>query len=194
MKASVGFAQTPFERLGQKALTGGDFTGAASYFEKAYNVDKSNMDALWLLGYASYHAANYSKSVGAFDRLISLKPTETAAYYYRGKAKLLWSSAIKDYKSLSRERLLLGAIQDFSSALDLTPGDYKLFQNRGLAYLEYAQFKNQRGSDVYNRSAVINACNSSIADFQKILDESGYRRDISTQLEKSKQLLTDINK
>ena len=106
---NVTSAQAPFERLGQKALTGGDFRAAASYFEKAYSSDHSNMDALWLLGYASYHAADYSKSVNAFDKLISMKPAETAAYYYRGKAKLLWSSTMKDYKSIHRERLLLGA-------------------------------------------------------------------------------------
>lgn len=189
---SVVKAQTPFERLGQKAMTGGQFSIAAGYFEKAYASDHSNMNALWLMGYSSYHAEDYRKSIDAFDRLIAMKPTETAAYYYRGKAKLLYASNYKDYKSLERERLFLGAIKDFTSALDLTPNDHKLFQNRGLAYQEYAVFKSQKVADIYSKAGVIRACNSSIVDFQKVLEESGYRRDIMAQIEKSKQLLTDI--
>jgi len=186
------FAQTPFERLGQKAMTGGQFSVAAGYFEKAYANDRTNMNALWLMGYSSYHAADYKKSIEAFDRLLAMKPTETAAYYYRGKAKVLYASSFKDYKSTDREKLLLGAIKDFSSALDLTPTDYKLFQNRALAYQEYALYKSQKIADVYNKTAAINACNASIADFQKVLEESGYRRDIMAQIEKTKQLLSDI--
>jgi len=189
---NVAFAQTPFERLGQKAMTGGQFSTAAGYFEKAYASDKSNMNALWLMGYSSYHAADYRKSIDAFDRLISMKPTETAAYYYRGKAKALYAATFKEAKSVEREKLLCGAIKDFSSALDLTPNDYKLYQNRALAYQEYALYKSQKIADVYNKSVAINACNSSIADFQKVLEESGYRRDIMAQIEKSKQLLSDI--
>lgn len=188
----IAFAQTPFERLGQKAMTGGQFSAAASYFEKAYASDRTNMNALWLMGYSSYHAADYKKSIEAFDRLLAMKPTETAAYYYRGKAKSLYAATYKGGKPLEHEKLLYGAIRDFSSALDLSPNDYKLYQNRGLAYQEYAIFKSQKIVDVYNKNAVINALHMSIADFEKILEESGYRRDIVAQIEKSKQLLADI--
>lgn len=188
----IAQAQTPYERLGQKAMTGGQFSTAADYFEKAYASDRTNMNALWLMGYSSYHAADYKKSIEAFDKLIAMKPTETAAYYYRGKAKILAASAVKEAKSPERERLLLGAIKDFSSALDLTPTDYKLYQNRGLAYQEYAIYKSQKIADVYNKTVAINACNASINDFEKVLEESGFRRDIASQIEKSKQLLTNI--
>lgn len=184
-------AQTTYERLGQKAMIDGQFNAAAGYFEKAYAGDRSNMNALWLMGYSSYHAADYRKSIEAFDRLIAMKPTETAAYYYRGKARVLYAANYKDYRSLERERLLLGAIKDFSSAIDLTPKDNKLYQNRGLAYQEYAVFKSQKLADIYNKAGVIKACNSSISDLQKVLEESGYRRDIMAQIEKSKQLLLD---
>ncbi len=190
--ANVAFAQTPFERLGQKAMTGGQFSAAAGYFEKAYASDRSNMNALWMMGYSSYHAAEYKKSISAFDRLIALKPTETAAYYYRGKAKSLYASTYKGGNSAEHEKLLYGAIRDFSSALDLSPNDYKLYQNRGLAYQEYALYKSQKIADVYNKTAAINACNMSITDLERVLEESGYRRDIMAQIEKSKQLLIDI--
>ena len=190
--ANVAIAQTPFERLGQKAMTAGQFTTAAAYFEKAYAGDRSNMNALWLMGYSNYHAAEYRKCIDAFNQLIAMKPTETAAYYYRGKAKLLFASTFKEAKSVERERLIGGAIKDFSSALDLTPNDYKLYQNRGLAYQEYATYKSQKIADVYNKSSAISACNSAISDFQRVLEESGYKRDIMAQIEKSKQLLADI--
>ncbi len=189
---NIAVAQTPFERLGQKAMTAGQFTTAAGYFEKAYINDRSNMNALWLMGYSNYHAAEYRKCIDSFDRLIAMKPTETAAYYYRGKAKFLFASTFKEAKSPERERLVCGAIKDFSSALDLTPNDYKLYQNRGLAYQEYAVYKSQRIPDVYSKSIAISACNSAISDFQRVLEESGYKRDIMSQIEKSKQLLSDL--
>jgi tetratricopeptide (TPR) repeat protein len=188
----VASAQSSFERLGQKAMMGGEFNTAANYFEKAYANDNSNMNVLWLMGYSNFHAAEYKKSVEAFDKLIEMKPTETAAYYYRGKAKVLLSQSIKDYKSLEREKLLLGAIKDFSTAIDLTPSDLKLYQNRGLACQEYGIFKSQRIPDVYNKATAISSINSSIADFQKVLDANEGRRDIASQIDKSKQLLADI--
>lgn len=190
--ANVAFAQTPFERLGQKAMTGGQFSVAAGYFEKAYESDRSNMNALWLMGYSSYHAADYKKSIEAFNSLLSMKPTETAAYYYRGKAKALYASTLKGTKPVELEKLLYGAIKDFSSALDLSPNDYKLYQNRGLAYQEYALYKSQKTADIYNKTVAVKACNLSIMDLEKVLEESGYRRDIISQIEKSKQLLIDI--
>lgn len=186
-------AQTSsFERLGQKAMMGGEFTTAANYFEKAYATDNSNMNALWLMGYSSFHAGNYKKAINDFNKLIEMKPTEVAAYYYRGKAKVLLSEGLKDYQSSDHETLLLSAIKDFSTAIDLTPDDMKLFQNRGLAYQEYGIFKSQKVADVFNKTAAINAINSSIKDFQKVLAENAGRRDIAAQIEKSKQLLIDI--
>lgn len=186
-------AQTSsFERLGQKAMMGGEFSTAANYFEKAYATDNSNMNALWLMGYSSFHAGDYKKAINDFDKLIEMKPTEVAAYYYRGKAKVLLSEGLKDYQSSDHETFLLSAIKDFSTAIDLTPTDMKLFQNRGLAYQEYGIFKSQKVADVFNKTAAVNAFNSSISDFQKVLDENAGRRDIASQIEKSKQLLIDI--
>jgi tetratricopeptide (TPR) repeat protein len=185
-------AQTTFERLGQKAMMGGDFITAASYFEKAYANDNGNMNALWLMGYSSYHANDYKKSIGAFDKLLAMKPTETAAYYYRGKAKVLLAESIKDFRSIEKDRLLLGAIKDFSISLELNPADMKVYQNRGLAYQEYGIYKSQKIVGVFNKIVAINALNSSINDFQKVLDENEGRRDISSQIEKSKQILKDI--
>lgn len=186
-------AQTSsFERMGQKAMMGGEFNSAAHYFEKAYASDNSNMNALWMMGYSSFHAGDYKKAIHDFDKLIEMKPTEVAAYYYRGKAKILSAEGLKDYQNSEHENLLLGAIKDFSTAIDLTPNDMKLYQNRGLAYQEYGVFKNQRIADVYNKNQAVNAINYSISDFQKVLDKNAERKDIAAQIDKSKQLLIDI--
>ena len=188
----VAKAQNTFERLGQKAMMSGQFITAASYFEKAYANDNSNMNALWLLGYSNYHANEYKKCIGAFDKLLAMKPTETAAYYYRGKAKVLLSESIKDFRSIEKDKLLLGAIKDFSTSLELDPLDMKVYQNRGLAYQEYGIYKSQKIAGVFNKIAAINALNLSISDFQKVLDENESRKDISSQIEKSKQILKDV--
>jgi tetratricopeptide (TPR) repeat protein len=192
ISSGTALAQTPFERLGQKAMMEGEFKTAASYFEKAYSTDNSNMNALWLMGYSNYHAAEYKKSVDTFNKLIIMKPTETVAYYYRGKAKVLLSNSIKDYRSIEKEKLLLSAIKDFSTSIDLSPNDMKLYQNRGLAYQEYGIFKSQKINDTFNKSAVINSINASIIDLQKVLDENTTRRDILSQIEKSKQILAEL--
>lgn len=186
------FAQTPYERLGQKAMMSGDFGEAATYFEKAYASDNSNTNALYLMGYAFYHDNNYQKSIDTFNKLIAYKPTESIAYYYRGKAKLLLNSQIKDYKSLEKEPLLLGAIKDFSTGIELSPSDMKLYQNRGLAYQEYGIFKSQKLNNIYNKNAATMAANASILDLRKVMADNSTRKDIAAQIEKSKQLLNNI--
>ncbi|MBK0383854.1 hypothetical protein I5M32_12875 [Pedobacter sp. SD-b] len=193
LSSQLSLAQTPYERLGQKAMTVGNFTNAASYFEKAYDNDHANMNALWLMGYSSYHAADYNKSIAAFDKLIAMKPTETAAYYYRGKAKVLQSSSITDYASKEHEALLLGAIKDFSTAIDLTPEDMKLYQNRGLANQEYAIYKTQKVQGVYNKLVALKYLKTSISDFEKVASTNGERRDITALIQKSKDLINDLN-
>ncbi|WP_041537034.1 tetratricopeptide repeat protein [Pseudopedobacter saltans] len=187
-------AQEPFERLGQRSMMNGDFSSAANYFEKAYSADNSNMNVLYLMGYSAYHANNYRKSISAFDKLISFKPDESIAYYYRGKAKMNLCQQIKDLNSSDKEPLLLGAIKDFTTGISLTPADMKFYQNRGLAYQEYGIYKSQKINGVYNKNAVISAANSSIADFKKVLNENSGRKDILNQIERSKQIIVDISR
>src|SRR5690606_11561900 len=142
--------QESFERLGQRSMMNGDFKNAAIYFEKAYSGDHTNINALYLMGYSSYHAANYRKSIKAFDRLIALKPAEAIAYYYRGKAKMNLCNQIHD-KLPEKITLIQGAIEDFSTGIDLSPYDMKFYQNRGLAYQEYSVYKSQKVHGVYDK-------------------------------------------
>lgn len=186
--------QESFERLGQRCMLNGDFKNAANYFEKAYVADNSNMNALYLMGYSAYHANNYRKSIQAFDRLISLKPAESVAYYYRGKAKMNLCMQMENMSAQEKISLIQGAIKDFSSGIDLTPSDMKFYQNRGLAYQEYSVYKSQKVHGIYDKNEAISSANASIIDFRKVLAENSSRKDISQQIEKSRQLIVDISR
>src|SRR5688572_22878072 len=85
--STVAIAQNSYQKMGQKALIDGDFKLAVSHLEKAIATDSNNVNTLYMLGYSYYHSSNYKKSVSTFNRLISLKPSENSAYYYRGKAR-----------------------------------------------------------------------------------------------------------
>ncbi|TAE40099.1 MAG: hypothetical protein EAY66_02300 [Sphingobacteriales bacterium] len=186
------FAQEPFIRLGQKALMGGDFNTAASYFEKAYTENNSDMNALWFMGYAYYHASEYRKCVYAFDKLINLKPSETVAYYYRGKAKTALYTGLTNIMAVEKEKLIKGAIKDFSTGVDISPNDLKFYQNRGLAYYDLALFKNQKLPNVYNKAEAIANVNLALKDYQKLMVYNNSRADIQALIDKAKRFLVDV--
>jgi tetratricopeptide (TPR) repeat protein len=185
-------AQTPYERLGQKAMTGRSFDSATSYFEKAYASDNTNLNALWMIGYSSFHANDYKKAIDALTKLIELKPTHQMAYYYRGKSEVIWASSNNYLPNLEKEKMFLLAIKDFNTTLEFAPADMKLIHNRGLAYQEYGLLKCLKTNEYYNKSLATNAITLSIIDFQKVLDEYGYRKDIISSIDKSKRAIADL--
>jgi tetratricopeptide (TPR) repeat protein len=185
-------AQTPYERLGQKAMTGRSFDSATSYFEKAYASDNTNLNALWMIGYSSFHANDYKKAIDALTKLIELKPTHQMAYYYRGKSEVIWASSNNYLPNLEKEKMFLLAIKDFNTTLEFAPADMKLIHNRGLAYQEYGLLKCLKTNEYYNKSLATNAITLSIIDFQKVLDEYGYRKDIISSIDKSKKAIADL--
>ena len=189
---STVLAQEPYIRLGQKALMDGQFATAASYFEKACNGNTSDMNALWFLGYSYYHANEYRKCITAFDKLVTLKPSETIAYYYRGKAKTVLYNGLSNILAVEKERLIKGAIRDFSIGIDMSPNDFKFYQNRGLAYYDLGIHKNQKLPHIYNKAEAIAAVNLSLKDFQKVMAYSGSRSDIQSLIDKAKRFLVDV--
>jgi tetratricopeptide (TPR) repeat protein len=192
LTSGIVTAQTPYERLGQKAMTGRSFNSAISYFEKAYASDNSNLNALWMIGYSSFHANNYKKAIEALTKLLELKPTHQMAYYYRGKSEVICATTNNSLTFTEKERMLLSAIRDFNVNLEFTPADMKLIHNRGLAYQEYGIIKCNKTNENYNKSLALNAINLSIIDFEKVLDEYGYRKDIITSIDKSKKAIADL--
>lgn len=180
-------AQNAYVNLGRQALLDGDFRSAAKHLERAYVVDSSNADALWMLGYSYYHNQAYKKAVAAYTRVISIKPADFMAYYYRARAK---GYLAKDALTTApeKEKWMLGAIIDFTKALEIAPNDTKIYQNRGIAYREYGMFKLQ-SSKPADRSRGINSLKASIADLERILSENPSRSDIDALLSLSKEKL-----
>jgi len=188
----LAVAQNSYQKMGQKALIDGDFKLAVTHLEKAIAADSNNVNTLYMLGYSYYHSANYKKSVSTFNRLISLKPAENSAYYYRGKARNIMATEGKNLTNVEREKLLLAAIRDFTKAIELNEDDVKLYQNRAIAYRDYGVLKAQKIPKFYDKAKATTAFKSCISDFQKVLDYSPGRKDITAQLDDARIYLDNI--
>lgn len=189
-------AQNAYFKLGQQAFFDGDFKSAVSHLERSCVIDSTNSSALWMLGYSYYHSESYKKSIAAFNRVISIKPADASSYYYRARAK---SYLAKDNQlsDAEKEKYLLGAIVDFTKAIAIDPNDgqnnTKCYQNRGIAYREYGEFKLQPNTRFYDKVRGINSLKASIADLEKVLNDNPGRQDISSLIEISKDRLGAAN-
>lgn len=185
-------AQNAYFKLGQQAFFDRDFKTAVNHLERSCIIDSTNANAFWMLGYSYYHSENYKKSIDAYTHVIGIKPADGSAYYYRARAK---SYLAKDNLSdADKEKYLLGAIVDFTKAIAIDPNDtqnnIKFYQNRGIAYREYGDFKLQTGSHFYDKNRGINSLRASITDLEKVLSDKPDRQDIISLIELSKQKLT----
>jgi len=180
--------------MGQQAFFDGDFKAAVSHLERSCVIDSTNSSALWMLGYSYYHSENYKKSIAAYTRVISLKPADASAYYYRARAKSYFAKD-SQLPDAEKEKYLLGAIVDFTKAISIDPNDTqnntKYYQNRGIAYREYGEFKLMSNSRFYDRVRGTNSLKASISDLEKVLNDNPGRQDIANQIEISKQRLTE---
>lgn len=166
----------------------GDFKQAVRHLEKACVVDSTNANALWMLGYSYYHSENYKKAIATYCKVVEIKPTDCSAYYYRAMAK---SYSARDVQATpgDKEKYMLGAIVDLTKAITINPLDIKFYQNRGIFYRDYGIFKLQKTSRFYDRNRGINSLKASVSDLEKVLSDNPDRKDISAQLELSKQQL-----
>lgn len=181
-------AQNAHVQLGQQALMDGDFKAAVVQLEKACLVDSTNANALYMLGYSYYHSENYKKSITAYNKELTINPTDAMGYYYRARAK---SYLGKDnlVSAADKERYLLGAIFDLTKAITIEPNDTK-YQTRAIAYREYGIFKLQTsGRSSADKSRCINAFKASINDLQRVLADNPTRTDIESLIDVSKQKL-----
>lgn len=179
--------------MGERALINGNFKAAVSSLEKALAADSNDLNTLYMLGYSYYHASNYNKAVTTFNRVISLKPGENSAYYYRGKARNIMANDTKGIANPDREKLLLLSIRDFSKAIELNPDDVKLFQNRAVAYRDYGVLKGQKIPNFYDKTKAVNAFKSCISDFEKVLSITPGRKDITSQLADARAYMKNLN-
>lgn len=188
--AQAAWAQSANFKLGKQAYIDADFKRAVIQLEKSLMLDSTNTNALFMLGYSYYHSNDYLKSINAFTKELNIAPNESSAFYYRALAKQ-YMGRDQQLAPSDREKYWVSAIYDFTKAISFSP-DIKLiscYQNRGLAYREYAMFKLQPNLRTYDKATGIKALKASIADLEKILAVDGTRTDIATQLDLSKEKL-----
>ena len=173
------FAQNNNDKKVMDAMLKGDYKTAVSQLEKADAKSPDNTKILQMLGYSYFQNGEFEKCIGTYSRLIVLKPSEISAYYYRGKARLNIANDPKESLNTMRENFYTAAIKDFTKASELSGDeDTQMFQNRGLAYKDYAIFKSYKAKKAADKTACIVLFNNSIADFQKILTLQPLRKDI----------------
>lgn len=189
----TALAQTSYHKMAQNAIIERDFKTAVTHLEKALATDTNDVNTLYMLGYSYYHSGNYGKTVSTFNRVVSLKPGDNSAYYYRGKARNIMATETKGLANPEREKLLTAAIKDFSKAIELSPDDVKLYQNRAVAYRDYGVLKGQKIPNLYDKTKAIASFKSCINDFEKVLSITPGRKDITTQLADAKIYMENLN-
>lgn len=187
-------AENPYVKLGQKALIDGNFRSAVAHLEKSLPSESNNSNVLYMLAYSYYHSGDFQKSISTFGQVISLRPGEVSAYYYRGKARNVLATRLNSpLSSTEREKLLLASVRDYSTAISLNGADLKLYQNRAIAYRDHGILKSQKIPKFYDKAAAASSFKSSIADLQHVLELSPARKDITDELKKVKVYLSNLN-
>jgi tetratricopeptide (TPR) repeat protein len=173
------YAQGNFEKMGMQAFMKYDYKTAAAQLEKVDSNGPNYANVLKTLGYSYFQCGDFEKSIAAYSNLISLKPNDYSAYYYRGKARLNIANAPKESLNQMRETFYQSAIKDFTKAIEISgEEDTQILQNRGIAYKDYAIFKSYKIKKATEKAACIAIFNSSIADFQKVLTIQPMKKDI----------------
>ncbi|MCX2429138.1 MULTISPECIES: tetratricopeptide repeat protein [unclassified Pedobacter] len=176
--STTSFAQNNYEKSMQ-AMMKGDYKTAVTQLEKADTKTPDNANVLKMLGYSYFQNGEYEKCIATYSRLLAMKPNEVSAYYYRGKARLNIANDPKESLNTMRENFYTAAIKDFTKAIEINGDeDTQMFQNRGLAYKDYAIFKSYKVKKNTEKLACVALFNNSIADFQKVLTMQPLRKDI----------------
>ncbi|MFD2288546.1 tetratricopeptide repeat protein [Pedobacter petrophilus] len=176
-----------------QAMMKGDYKTAVTQLEKADTKTPDNAAVLKMLGYSYFQNGEYEKCISTYSRLLTLKPAEVSAYYYRGKARLNIANDPKESLNTMRENFYTAAIRDFTKAIEITGDeDTQMFQNRGLAYKDYAIFKSYKVKKSTEKVACIALFNNSIADFQKVLTMQPLRKDIIDWVTYNKAQITSL--
>lgn len=180
VSANAAFAQSgSYDKLGMQAMMKGDYKGAVAQLEKADSKTPNNPSVLKMLGYSYFQCGNFESSIETYSRLITVKPSDYSAYYYRGKARQNVANDPKESLNQMRDTFYLSAIKDFTKAIEINgEEDTQLLQNRGLAYKDYAIYKSYKIKKRVDKDACIVLFNNSVADFQKVLTVQPLRKDI----------------
>lgn len=194
ISANASFAQNgSYDKLGMQAMMKGDYKGAVAQLEKADSKTPNNPNVLKMLGYSYFQCGNFENSIETYSRLITVKPSDYSAYYYRGKARQNVANDPKESLNQMRETFYLSAIKDFTKAIEINgEEDTQLLQNRGLAYKDYAIYKSYKIKKRVDKDACIVLFNNSIADFQKVLTVQPLRKDIISLIDYVKAQISSL--
>lgn len=187
--------EDPNITLGQKSVLDGDFKTAIGYLEKSLNSNANDANILYMLGYSYYQTGDYAKAVNSLSKAASVRPERSNAYYFRGKArnKMAVNMAINT-SAAEREKLLQASIKDFTKCIELNPqGNIEYYQNRALAYRDFAILKEQKTAANYDKAVAESAYRSCITDLQYILDSNPARKDIADEMKKAKVYMSNLN-
>jgi tetratricopeptide (TPR) repeat protein len=188
----TSFAQSNYEKQGTQAWMKGDFKSAVIQLEKAENKDPNNANVLKMLGYSYFQNGDFERAIGAYTRLIAIKP-DYSAYYYRGKARLNIANMPKEGQLQMRENFYTSAIADFSKAMEINgEEDVQILQNRGIAYKDYGIFKSYLIKRKSDKAGCLSLFNNSIADFQKILTMQPLKKDVSNMIDYVKAQIASL--
>jgi tetratricopeptide (TPR) repeat protein len=187
-------SKNTYVNLGQKAVMDGNFKLAVTHLEKSLPSEGNNPQVLYMLAYSYYHSGEYEKAISTFGQVVSLRPNEVSAFYYRGKARNFLAVNMKSQlTSLEREKLLSAAIRDYSKAIELNSGDIKLYQNRAIAYRDLGILKGQKIPKVYDKTIAASSFKSCISDLQRLLDITPGRKDILEEMKKAKVYMANLD-
>ena len=194
VSANSSFAQSgSYDKLGMQAMMKGDYKGAVAQLEKADSKTPNNASVLKMLGYSYFQCGNFENSIETYSRLITLKPSDYSAYYYRGKARQNVANDPKESLNQMRDNFYLSAIKDFSKAIEINgEEDTQLLQNRGLAYKDYAIYKSYKIKKRADKDACVVLFNNSVADFQKVLVVQPLRKDIISLIDYVKAQISSL--
>ena len=185
--------QGNYDKLGMQAMMKGDYKGAVAQLEKADSKSPNSPSVLKMLGYSYFQCGNFESSIETYSRLITVKPSDYSAYYYRGKARQNIANDPKESLNQMRETFYLSAIKDFTKAIEINgEEDTQLLQNRGLAYKDYAIYKSYKIKKKADKEACIAIFNSSVADFQKVLIVQPLRKDIISLIDYVKAQISSL--
>jgi len=192
--AHSGFAQSgTYDKLGMQAMMKDDYKGAVAQLEKADSKTPNSPSVLKMLGYSYFQCGDFENSIETYSRLITIKPSDYSAYYYRGKARQNVANDPKESLNQMRDNFYLSAIKDFTKAIEINgEEDTQLLQNRGLAYKDYAIYKSYKIKKKADKDVCVGLFNNSIADFQKVLLVQPLRKDIISLIDYVKAQIASL--
>lgn len=192
--ATTTFAQNSgYDKLGMQAMMKGDYKGAVNQLEKADTKSPNNANVLKMLGYSYFQCGDFENSIDTYSRLITVKPSDYSAYYYRGMARLNVANDPKESLNNMRDSFYQAAIKDFTKAIEINgEEDAQLLQNRALAYKDYAIYKSYKIKTKAEKTGCVTLFNNSVADFQKVLLVQPQRKDILSLIDYVKAQITSL--